>query len=328
MATEIIEHRESVLEKIGLFGPSKVDVPDVVDLHIAQPKGVQLHVTGPKEDCQVVFTSSQGEVLFNSIPPQTRFEIGDSPYRGFQHRVDGEEHIVAIPAVRALHTKEPVLAILHEKGHAVSHQDSEWKGKLIAANKELQVQLFSRAIDGYMWVDKEPEKRERQRAALGVSLEEEMRATDYALQQVANFRAAGIDLVPHRKTTKELMQHLDMALDTHNNGNFAISYGRKRESLYDRTINRLLGIQPRDPNSTIYIPNWDGVQRRLWFNMTVRSLRMIGIWTAGSAVAAEILTPFLKGEEATPEKIVTAGIIGGVVSLLAVVQLVDPRPKF
>lgn len=245
--------------------------------------------------------------------------------------MDGGEDIVAIPAVRAMRTKEPVLAILHEKGHVVSHQNPEWKEKLIAASKELQLQLFSRAIDGYMWVDKEPEKRERQRAALGVFLEEEMRATDYALQQVANFRATGIDLVPHRKTTKELMQHLDAALDSHNNSSFAISYGRKRESMYDRTINRLLGIQPRDPNSTIYIPNWDGVQRRMWFNLAVRSLRMIGIWTVGTVAAAEIMMPLLTGNAASPspERIIGSAIAAGAFGgILYTLQFVDPSPKF
>lgn len=326
MATQIIEHRKDILERIRLLGPSAVEVPDVVDLHIVQPKGVQLHVAGPKNNCQVKFTSSQGEISFNSIPPKTRFEIGDSPYKGFQHRIDGRKHIVSIPAVRALHAKESVLAILHEKGHAVSRQDPEWKEKLVAAHKELEIQLFSRALDGYMWVDKEPEKRERQRAALGVFLEEEMRASKYALQQVANFRDAGIDLVPHRKTTKELMQYLDMALDTHNNSNFAISYGRKRESLYDRTVNRLLGIQPRDPNTTIYLPNWNGVQKRFWFNLGVRGVRMMAIWTAVGVELGEIMT--LTGD-VTPEKAVSAGLTVGLIGgLLATDQFVDPRPKF
>jgi hypothetical protein len=55
MITEITERRRGILERIGLFGLSKVDVPDVVNLRIDQPKGVKLDVTGPKSNCQVCF---------------------------------------------------------------------------------------------------------------------------------------------------------------------------------------------------------------------------------------------------------------------------------
>lgn len=315
-------------QRVGLFSPSKVNIPDVVNLSIDQPRDVQVQITGPKGDCQVVFTSPQGEFSFNSLLPHTRFEVSDSPYRGFQHRMKDDEHIVTIPPVRARYTKEPVLALLHEKGHVASYQDPEWKGKLVEANKELGSQLFSRAIDGLMWVSRESGKREKERAAIGVLLEEEMRATDYALQQVADLRAAGIDPVPHRRTVKELMEYLDMALETHNNVSFAVSTGRRKESLYDRAVNRLLGIPPRDNSSAIYIPNWDGVQRRWLFNWVIRSSRMIGIWTTGAVASVEIANLLSTGYPTTPEKFVAVGIVGVFIGALYTFQMVDPRQRY
>lgn len=236
--------------------------PDRTTL-ILQPQGVEIRITGPKEDLRVIFESPDGEFSFNNIPPvETQFEFHDLPWQGFAYgSTPGGEPFIQIPPTKKMQEREPAFAILHEKGHAASHQDPEWREKLEEAYGELNYQFFFTAFGKPMWVSDDPGKREQERQALAILCQEERRASTFALWQVRQLRKQGIDPIPHRKSFKELKKMVEIVLKESAFPEFGISIIRERKSLYQRFVNKLLGTPPRGSNAAVRITRWEDVRK-------------------------------------------------------------------
>lgn len=306
----ISERPRGLLERIGLFPPLRIEVPEIIDHTIPQPEEVEIRVSGPKENCEVLFKSPQGEFSFNEIPPETRLQINSLPYEGFQHLwFKDREHLILIPQTKKRQRKEPALAILHEKGHAASQSDPKWQEKLEKTKKELDTQLLSRAINGFMWVSNEPQKRERERAALAVLAQEERRASAYALWQIRQLRKKGIDPVPHRKTLKELKSFVERTLKKHAHHEFGISVVREKPSLWQRLTDKLLRIPPREGNAAVYIPSWKDVRKRRLLRSSLETLGWIGGGTIIAPLAVALGYTVI-GRSPSPESLIPFAIPG------------------
>lgn len=308
ISKEIVEHPKGRLDTF--FGmPPDVTIPDILDQTIPQPNGVEIHIEGPKDDLQVTFKSPTGEFSFNEIPPKTRFAVQHSPYSGFQHSLRDGVHVINLPSVRRYSTKETALAILHEKGHAFSYNNLSWLEQITKAKEQLKVQLFSRAIDGYMWVSKDPVIREQNRLSFAILCQEERRASAYALSQVRNLRSKGMDPVPHRKTVREITSHLNEALQTHTHSEFGVSIVRRKESLMERLMDELLRVSPRENNAAVYISKWEDVQRKRLVNYVLKaSASMVGFGLGSPIVIGAMAS--LNVVDLSPGKLILVGAVG------------------
>lgn len=304
---EIIERPKGRIDTF--FGmPPDVTIPDTLDQVIHQPEGVEIHMVGPKDDLQVTFRSPSGEFSFNDISPKTRFAVQDSPYFGFQHLARDGKHVVVLPCVKKKLNREPVLAILHEKGHAASHEDTAWLDQLREARKQLQSQSFSRKIDGFMWVSKDPSERELERQAMATVCQNERRASAYGLLQIRELRRNGIDPVPHR-SVDDLMRYINHALETHTHSAFGVSAIRKRQSIPERLLDKLLRVSPRENNRAVYIPKWEDMQRQIKARFAIKS----AVAMAAFGIAAPVLTGIIGSSASlpvTPEKLIVTGVFG------------------
>jgi len=305
-----IEYRRTLRQRILFLPPSEIKIPDVVNLTIPQPKGVEIHISGPKDNCEVIFESPEGKFSFNEIPPETRFEFHDSSFRGFTHKIRDDEHVIRIPPTKKWQEGDPVLALFHEKGHTASQQDPEWLEELKQANKEIWGQLFWRQIDGSMWTSDEAEKREQERAAMAVFGQEERRASAYALWQVRQLRKKGIDPVPHRKTLKELKGNLERAIKAHAHPEFGISVVREKPSVWQRFRDKLLRIPLREGNAAVYIPRWEDVRKRRIFRASLETLGWMSGAAAIGALTVEVISYTALGQHAAPGLVVAFALQG------------------
>lgn len=177
------------------------------------------------------------------------------------------------------------------------------------ANKQLKVQLFSRLLDGYMWVSKDPDKREQDRLAFAVFCQEERRASAYALSFVRDLRSKGIDPVPHRSTVREITSFLDQAMQTHTHPAFGVSIVRRKESMIERLMDKLLRVSPRENNAAVYTPKWEDVQRKRLVNHALKTSAVMTSFGLGIPIAAETVAN-LAGVYIPPEKFTLAGAVG------------------
>lgn len=301
----IVENRRGLFERINLVGPSSIEVPEILDHTIQQPKGVSIQLKGPRENLEVFFQSSIVDYLsIKQLFPflKLRFCVTTSPYHGFSHGYKDGEDIITIPSRKDYQEGETIISFIHEIGHAVSLQDDQWNKRLTEAKEVLKSELFFRPASPVM-LSYEPEKREKERSAMAIILQEERRASVLPVQTIKDLRHQGIDLVPHLETNKEISSTLDRILERQTAWNFYVEIIRKKN---------LLG--KRRSHSGVYIEPWSEVTRKNLIKNIGESFVWMSGMSGGTILAGEIVT-YLLNKSLAPEFFSLAGFSGIVYGL-------------
>lgn len=197
----------------GIFYREYV-VPDVLDHRIPQPGEISIHLEGPKDNITVTCDTPNRSFPFSAVVPEgTTFAINASKFNGYQART--KERKILIPSNVRAQAFIPAFAIIHEGGHIWQANDEEWNKRYVEACKVLNVQLFSRAIDGYVWLPEYTPEREHHMEAWLILGEEERRASAIALYTVGRLRAVGVDPLPQYRTITPLAEVVNVGLKSH-----------------------------------------------------------------------------------------------------------------
>ncbi len=301
----IKERPRGLFDRIFPFAPD-VDVPVNLDHTIPQPNGIIVHLQGNRDNVKVNIVTKRGTFSLNELNPAIRFLVSTSKFDHFSY--NHRDRAVTIPPTREIQGNDVVLSLLHEMGHDASQRNQKWQDALQKARETLRNQLFSRAIDGYMWTSDDQTKREQERQSFALLLEEERRASAQAISQVRELRSEGVELIPHRKTTRDIARFFNEVLPRYEKIDFGVQVVRRKRGIADK----LFGLSKRQNNKAVYIEPWQEYVKK----NRLLSLRELGLWIIGMGVATTALFEIVQYWLQKPFDLPDGCIIGGSVGLM------------
>jgi len=200
-------------------------IPSNLNHPLPQPEGITLWFKGPKDMLAVACETPTNTVVLSCLaPPGTVFSIDPSKYNNFSS--DAPKKQIKIPSnLEYLKRYATPYTILHEEGHSWSRQDKNWDMKLEEAKSTIgDAVLFSREIDGYVWLSDDPDKRQKELEAWKILGEEERRASAIALFFYGRFLERGTNVLPHLKKPLMIEKMVNGLLKRHEVFKISLSF--------------------------------------------------------------------------------------------------------
>ncbi len=191
-------------------------IPDNLIHPLPQPGEVTLWLRGPKDMLEVDCETPTGTVILSRLaPPGTVFLLDSSKFGNFRSNATKKQ--IKIPSnLDYLRRYGTAYAILHEEAHLWSHQDKDWATRLKEAKETIgDANFFSRALNGYVWLSHEPDKRQRDLEAWKILGEEERRAAAISLYLYGRLLERGINVFPQLKKTAMIEKMVNGLLKKH-----------------------------------------------------------------------------------------------------------------
>lgn len=190
-------------------------VPYQLDHPVPQPEGVTILLHGKRDNCNVIFKSSQGSFSFSQLAPEgTKFKVRTDD-DGHSFKADKINREVDIPSAKEKLESWPVYGLLHEIGHIWSGTEKIWLKKLNTAYKVLEIPLLSREIFEEVDLPDEEDKRITELQAWQILGDEEQRAVGSAIYIYGRLKEKGIDVLPHIHSFDDLTKLINVGLRSH-----------------------------------------------------------------------------------------------------------------